>query len=478
MRFDTILHGGRVVTPNGVLAADVGIAEGKISAVEQDLGRSADRLIDAHGRLVVPGAVDVHTHFANTLGTHGQTADDYESGTRAAAAGGITTCVNYAFQSRGQTLKQTLDAELAKAEGKSLIDFGVHVGVTDLHSTPALGEFEWLVDHGVTSLKVFTTVDDFRLSDRDLLYVFQAARDQHMLVNVHAEDDALIQHLTAKYLAESPADMTSLVRSRPAAAEAIAVERSTAYARAVNCPVYIVHVSSSAALEAIGRARAAGGVVYAEARPAYLYLDESLYELPGLEGRKFASIPPLRPLSDQEALWAAMASGEIQTYATDHTTWTKAIKTDPALNFAEVPGGIPDVQTSVGMLFSEGVSRGRLSLERFVDLCSANPAKIFGLWPAKGRIGVGSDADMLLIDPELNKELRLEEMLSRCDYLPYVGYKAHGWPVMAISRGEVIFTEGEVTGAPGRGRFMVRNRVTDHEPLVARARGQTAPRSS
>lgn len=208
--------------------------------------------------------------------------------------------------------------------------------------------------------------------------------------------------------------------------------------------------------------------MYAEARPAYLYLDESAYSLPDQQGRKFASIPPLRSGHDQDALWKAMADGgDIQTYATDHTTWLRAIKTDPSLNFSQVPGGVPDVQTTIGMLFSEGVTRGRLSVERFVELCSSNPAKIFGLWPRKGRIGVGSDADLVLIDPQVRLQLRQEDMLSRCDYLPYEGYQAHGWPVMTIAGGEVIFENGLVSGTPGRGRFLHRERLADSQPVVS-----------
>ena len=461
-----MVRGGRVVTEDGVIEADIGIRDGKIASVAQDLSGSTSQEVDASGCLVIPGAVDAHTHFANSLGSYGRTADDYDSGTRAAAAGGITSCINYSFQARGETLQSALDRELQNAQGNSLIDFGVHIGVTDLRSTPALDEFGHLADQGVTSLKVFTTVDEFMLSDRDLLRVLEVARIQRMLVNIHAEDDALVQHLTDINLAKAPHDIRSLTKSRPDESEAIAVERSAAYARVAGCPVYFVHVSSAAALRAIARARKAGGVVYAEARPAYLFLDERSYDLPGQQGRKFASIPPLRPLRDQRALWRALSNGEIQTYATDHTTWTMAIKTDPRLTFAEVPGGIPDVQTSVGMLFSEGVSRGRFSIERFVELCSANPAKIFGLWPMKGRIGVGSDADLVLIDPNLSKELKAEEMLSRCDYLPYAGYRARGWPVLTISRGDVIWERGKIVGGKGRGRFLRRERLADRQPVL------------
>jgi dihydropyrimidinase len=465
VNFDLVVRGGRVVTEDGVIDADIGILGGKIASVASGISSSPDQEIDASGCLVIPGAVDVHTHFANSLGTYGRTADDYESGTQAAAAGGITTCINYSFQARGETLQSALDREFQNADGNSLIDFGVHIGVTDIRSTPALDEFARLAEQGVTSLKVFTTVDEFMLSDRDLLRVLEAARVQRMLVNIHAEDDALVQHLTETYLARAPHDIRSLTKSRPDESEAVAVERSAAYARVAGCPVYFVHVSSAAALRAISRARKAGGVVYAEARPAYLFLDERSYDLPDQQGRKFASIPPLRPLRDQRALWRALASGEIQTYATDHTTWTMAIKTDPRLTFAEVPGGIPDVQTSVGMLFSEGVSRGRFSVERFVDLCSANPAKIFGLWPMKGRIGVGSDADLVLIDPNLRKELKAEDMLSRCDYLPYAGYRTRGWPVLTMSRGDVIWDRGRIAGAKGRGRFLRRERLADRRSV-------------
>ena len=457
---DCIIRGGTVVSDDSVARLDVGIADGQIAALSESLSAQGAREIDAGGCVVIPGAVDVHTHFANTLGVHGQTADDYWSGTRAAAAGGITTVINYAFQERGESLANTVERERGRANGSSLIDYGFHVGVTDITDSPALGEFARLGDEGITSVKVFTTVEIFRLSDRDLLRVLEQARTDQLLVNIHAEDDALIEHLTEKQLKSAPDDIRSLALSRPDEAEALAVERSATYARAVGCPIYIVHVSSAAALRTIRRARRAGGAVYAEARPAYLFLDESCYDLPAQQGRRYASVPPLRPLSDQRALWRALVRGEIQTYATDHTTWKLSTKTDPTLNFAEVPGGIPDVQTSVGMLFSEGVSRRRMPLLQFAKACSTNPAKIFGLWPRKGRLAVGSDADIVVLDPAL--ELRLDELEteSQCDYLPYAGYVSKGWPVLTMSRGEVICERGRITGEKGRGRFLVRGRHT------------------
>jgi len=458
MEFDLVVRGGRLVTAEGSFEADLGIKDGKIAAIARGLSNSGgSRVIDAKGLLVLPGAIDVHTHFATNVG-EGSTADDYESGSRAAAAGGITSFVNFAFQEHGKSLRQAVDAELAKAEGKSHLDYGVHVAITDIGPTGVLDEIDHLATEGFPSIKLFTTIDDFKLSDEQIITVLASAARHGVIVNVHAEDDGLIRYLTGELLRQGKTQVSHLFDARPPEAEALATARIAAYAKAVGSVVYFVHLSCALALDAVRRARAAGTQVFVETRPAYLYLDRSRYQLPGQEGNKYVTWPPLRESADQLALWDGLRNGEIQTYATDHTTWTAAQKMNPRLTFAEIPGGVSNVQTSIGMLYSEGVSRGRLTENQFVAVCSTNPAKLFGLWPDKGTLAVGADADIMLIDPERRVTIQSRAMESRSDFDPYEGYQATGWPSTVISRGEVIVEDGRVQSRPGRGQLLRRSR--------------------
>lgn len=455
MKLDTIVRDGTLTTAGGTSRADLGIAGGRIAAIGDDLASEGAEVIDAGGLLVVPGAIDVHTHFDTRIGGE-RTADDYESGSRAAAAGGITSFVNFSFQSPGGSLEEAAEAEVARAEGRTLLDYGVHLVVSDLGRPGLLDGLADLVRRGFTSLKIFTAVGELALGDRDVLRVLQAAANCGVMVNVHAEDGALIDHHTDRLLREGRRSVVHLGEARPPAAEALATARVAGYAAQVGCAVYFVHLSCRQALDAVRKARTEGAEVYVETRPAYLYLDSERYLLPEPEGNKFVCWPPLRTPDDRAALWDGLRSGEIQTYATDHTTWMAAQKTDPSLVFSDIPGGVSNVQTSVGMLYGEGVRTGRISLNRFVEVTATNPARLFGMWPAKGTLAVGSDADVVLIDPKARFQVRASNMESRSDFDPYEGYEAVGWPVLTMSRGEVIVRDGRVSGRPGRGRFLRR----------------------
>jgi len=457
--FDTVIHGGTLVTADGTAHADLGVRDGRIHGIAPDLtaGVATDAVIDASGLLVLPGAIDVHTHFATTIG-ESRTADDFESGSRAAAAGGITTVVNFAIQLHGASLAETVAGEVRKAEADSHIDVGLHVGVTSCEPH-VLAEVKSLVDAGFTSFKMFTAVGEHALSDAEALSLLQAVGDAGGLVMVHAEDGALLEHLSSRLLSEGKDGVRYLNDARPTAAEALAVARISEYGRFTGCPVYIVHLSCRDALDSVRRARSAGAEVYVETRPAYLFLDKSIYERP--DGPKFVTWPPIRGLDDQNALWHGIRVGEIQTYATDHTTWSLAEKMAPGLTFATVPGGVSNVQTSVAMLYSEGVRKGKISLSQMVSLLSTNPAKIFGMWPRKGSLSIGADADILLLDP--GKEVVIDEsrMESASDFDPYEGRHVESWPVLTMSRGDVVMVQGKIISDPGRGRIVKRARFRD-----------------
>ena len=457
MAFDTIIRGGTVVTASESYLADVAVNAGRVVAIGSSLG-DATRVIDATGRLVVPGAIDVHTHFEHFVSYVGaENADDYESGTRAAAAGGITTILNFAFQHRGELLAPSLEHELSIAKD-SHVDYGLHLCVTDLSVDGILDEVGALADRGFPSLKIFTSVGNYQLSDGEILRLLQYAWERGIMVNVHAEDHALISHLSQQHLARGETGVRYLPRARPPLAEALATWKVGTYARAIGAPVYFVHLSSREALDAVRELRARGGEVYVETRPVYLYLDDSKYELPDREGNKYVCLPPLRSKENQQALWEGLRNGEIQTYATDHAPWQSTQKTDPSKPFPNIPAGVSNVQTTIGMLFAEGVTKGRISANQFVAVTATNPAKLFGMWPEKGTIAVGADADIVLIDPQRKMTITHAEMHSKADYDPYEGYEGVGWPVLTMSRGEVIAVDGTVTSSAGRGRLLARRR--------------------
>lgn len=453
-RSDTLIKGGTIATSDGVFRADLAIGAGRIRAIGADLPAGPAEVIDASGLLVLPGGIDVHTHFDTEIGG-ARTADDFESGTRAAAAGGITTVINFAIQEPGSSLTEAVADARERAEGTCHVDFGLHVGVTDCGPVAA-AEVESLAAAGFTSFKMFTALGESALTDREALSLLEAVAGARCLLTVHAEDGALIDHVSQRLLADGRRTVRYLNEARPASAEAIAVARIAEYARQTGCPLYIVHLSCQAALDAVRHARSAGADVYVETRPAYLFLDSSVYDRP--DGAKFVTWPPIRPRADQDALWGGLRCGEIQVYATDHTTWSLAQKMAPGLTFADTPGGVSNIQTSIGMLYSEGVRTGRISLSQMVALTAANPARLFGLWPRKGTLSVGADADVILFDPGKELTVRSSSMESASDFDPYEGRTVSGWPVLTMSRGEVIMCGGQVRSAAGRGELLRRGR--------------------
>jgi dihydropyrimidinase len=451
---DTLIRGGIAVGPDGPFRADIGVREGTITQIGSDLG-SADEVIDATGCLVLPGAIDVHTHFETEV-AGSRTADTFESGSRAAAAGGVTTFVNFAIQEAGDLLWPTVEREMEKAGSSCHVDYGFHVGVTDA-TDAALAQIPSLADAGFTSFKMFTTLGETALSDRESLALLSAVGRADCLVMVHAEDGALIDDRTAVLLGDGKRSVRYLNTARPTSAEALATGRIAAYAGVVGCPVYIVHLSCKAALDAVRQARSDGVEVYVETRPAYLFMDSSVYDRD--DGPKFVTWPPIRGVEDQQALWHALALGEVHCYATDHTTWTIAQKLDPSRTFADVPGGVSNIQTSVPMLYNEGVAKGRIGLTDFVAVTSTNPAKLFGLWPKKGGIHVGGDADLYVLAEGRRFVVHADHMESLSDFDPYEGYVADAWPVLTMSRGEVLVRDGKVGSIPGRGQLVKRKRL-------------------
>lgn len=447
---DLAVIGARAVTPSGTKPADIGVRDGRIARVAPPgTLEDAAHTIDARGTLLLPGALDPHTHLdAEMFGS--RTADDFESGTVAAAAGGVTAIIDYAFQSEGRSLAEAVSRWDEKARGRAVIDYGFHVAILD-PSAPTVSEIGRIVERGVTSFKIFM-MRGFEERARDFLRAFAAAAEAGGLLTIHAEDQHLIGYCTENLLSSGRNGIAYFAASRPPLSEAAAVARALRMTELTGAAAYFVHLSSAAALREIRRARAEGRKVLAETRPIYLYLTEEKFREPG--GERYVGYPPLRARDDVEALWEALADGTIDVVATDHCSWTSGQKT--ADRFTRIPPGMSNLETLVPMLYSEGVAKGRITLERMVELVASNPARIFGLYPRKGAIIEGADADLVVFDPGAKVVIRAGEMHSRADYDPFEGFEVAGWPRVTISRGEIIVAGRKSRAQPGRGKFLVR----------------------
>ena len=454
MDYDLVVRAGLVATATDAKVADLGIRGGRIAAIDAGLPQCKHE-IDARGLLVVPGGVDVHTHLdLDLFGT--RTADDFESGTAAAACGGVTTICDYAWQKAGDSLAKTIDIWKAKAAGKAHVDYGFHVIVSDA-SDAVLKEFPALVGAGFPSFKVFT-IRDFGVSDEALLRVMRAGKAAGAIINVHCENSDMLDLAQNDLIAAGRTDPRYYASSRPALAEIEATRRVIDYAELVDAEVYIVHMSCSGAADAVRAARRRGLRVWGETRPIYLGLTDEAYEGGGLQAAKVCGAPPLRTDTDLSALWDAMRSGDIQTVGSDNTSWTVKQKEEGATDFRKVPYGVPGLETEMRVIYSEGVTKGRISLQTFVSVFSTAPAKLFGLYPQKGTIAVGSDADLLLLDPEATQTIDERTLHSRAGYDPFHGLEVRGVPRLTLSRGEVIARDGEILSRPGRGQLVLRER--------------------
>ncbi len=450
---DLAITGATVVTPGATKPADVGVKDGKIASIAAP-GKleQAAQTLDARGMLLLPGAVDPHTHLdAEMFGA--TTADDFESGTIAAAAGGVTTIIDYAFQAQGGSLSEAVSKWDDKAHSRAIIDYGFHVAILD--PTPeAIAEIPKIVERGVTSFKIFM-MRGFDDRARDFLRAFKMAADSGALLTIHAEDEHLIGYCTERLLGAGNRGVAHFASSRPPLSEAAAVLRGLKMTELTGAPAYFVHLSSKAAIDEIRRARknGAGRAVLAETRPIYLYLTQEKFLEP--QGEKYVGYPPLRERADVDAIWEALADGTVDVVATDHCSWELARKT-AADRFTRIPPGMSNLETLVPMLYSEGVVKRRISLARMVELVAATPAKIFGLYPRKGAIVEGADADLVVFDPEAKVVVHADEMHSRADYDPFEGVEVTGWPRVTISRGEQIVSNRKSAARAGRGMFLPR----------------------
>lgn len=456
------MQGGRVVTAGADGDADVLIDGDRVTAVEPGIDMPVDRVLDAHGCYVLPGAVDPHTHLDMPWGET-STCDDFTSGTVAAACGGTTTIVDFCVQQPGQRIADALDEWHAKLRRTPpVVDVGFHLAVTDLAVPQAEADLVAAVRAGVTSFKLFMAYKGSLMVDDETLFrTMRAAADLGALVLVHAENGGVVEVLVREALAAGHVEPRWHALTRPPAVEAEATARAIALARIAGCDLYVVHVSCAEALAPVAAARAAGERVWGETCPQYLLLDESLLAAPGFEGAKAVFTPPPRAPEHQAHLWLALAGDELCVISTDHCPWTfdeqKALGRG---DFSRIPNGAPGIEYRLALLHEFGVRSGRFDLRRMVELVATNPAKLFGLHPRKGTLAPGADADLVIFDPAVEHVCSSATEHSRVDYCLYEGKAVHGWPRTVLAGGRVVAENGEPVAGAGAGRFLARGSVT------------------
>ncbi len=454
----TLIQGGTVVTAAETMRADVLVDGEKVVAVGTSLGAGADRTVDAAGRYVMPGAIDVHTHMEMPFGGT-FSADDFATGTAAAAWGGTTTIVDFAIHDYGESLQAGLDRWHQKAGPKAHIDYGFHMIVREVNEQ-TLADMDALVGRGVPSFKLFMAYPGvFMVDDASLFRAMSRTSENGGLIMLHAENGGPIDVLIQRYLAEGRTDPVNHGLTRPSSMEGEAVHRAVALADLAGVAVYIVHLSSADALNAVREARDRGLATLAETCPQYLYLSLDDLGREGFEGAKYVCSPPLRPVRHQAELWKGLRQDDLQVVSTDHCPFDyKEQKEMGRGNFAKIPNGLPGVEDRFTLLYDGGVRAGHITLNRFVELVATAPAKLFGLWPRKGTVAPGSDADIVVFDPEAERTLSASTHHMNVDYSCYEGRRVHGVPEVVMQRGETLVDHGTFLGRPGQGRFLERSR--------------------
>src|SRR5256885_806518 len=458
----TLIQNGHIVTAVDSYVADILIDGATVRLIGKELDKVAgavDKTIDATSKLVIPGGIDPHTHMDLPFGGT-SSSDDFESGTRAAAFGGTTTIVDFAVQYHGQSLNQALDVWFAKAEGKAVIDYGFHMIVTDLPDQ-RLPELKGLISQGISSFKLFMAYPGvFLVDDGTIFKAMTSAGNKGGLICMHAENGVVIDVLVKRALAEGKTAPKYHALTRPTKAEAEGVHRAIAIAEMANSPVYIVHLSCYDALKEVQAARDLGLPAYAETCPQYLFLDDTYYEQEDFEGAKYVMTPPLRDKANQEQLWKGLRGNDLQVISTDHCPFCfKEQKELGRDDFSKIPNGGPGVEHRMSLIYDGGVVPGRINLNRFVELTSTAAAKIFGLFPKKGTIAVGSDADIVIFDPNREQTISAKTRHMRVDYSAYEGGRVRGVVETVLSRGNTVVENGEFKGKPGYGQFVRRGTV-------------------
>ncbi len=453
---DCKIINGTVVTATDTYRAEVGIVGEKVVQIAKKVQGTAEKVVDAKGCYVMPGGIDIHTHLDMPFGGT-VSSDDFETGTMAAAFGGTTTLVDFAIQGKRMSLKRALSIWMKKARGKAVIDYGFHVAIC--HLTPKiLNEIPQMVKAGVPSFKCFLAYKGALMIDDGALYqVLRKSKQAGALVMIHAENGDVLDVLIKDMLAKGKTAPKYHALSRPPEAEGEATGRGIAIAQMAQAPIYIVHLSCKEALDKVKAARASGFPVFAETCPQYLLKSYDNYLERGFNGAKYVMSPPLRDKSNWDLLWKGLGSGDLQVVSTDHCPFNfKGQKSMGKKSFAAIPNGAPGVEHRLMLMFSEGVGKKRFSINKFVELVSTAPAKLFGLYPEKGTIAIGSHADLILLDPKASFTITAKTHHQNVDYTPYEGFKGKGVLKTVFSRGRMVIEDGQFKGRPGAGQFIKR----------------------
>ena len=455
-----LIKNGVIVTATDTYEASILIEEGIIKAIGTDLSADdVDEVIDAHGGYVFPGGIDPHTHLDMPFGGT-VTADDFESGTKAAAFGGTTTVLDFCLTNKGEPLQNSINVWHKKSKDKAVIDYSFHLMIGEV-TDEVLTELPQIIeDEGITSFKVFMAYKNvFQADDSVLFKTLRSAKELGALVMVHAENGDVIDFLVSEALEAGNTDPIHHARTRPVIAEEEATGRATQLTTLADSQLYVVHVTSSKAADKIAEARRKGANIWGETCPQYLVLDETNLEEADFEGAKYVCSPPLREAWNQDKLWHALKSGQLQTLGSDHCSFNfKGQKDLGKDDFSKIPNGMPVIEDRFSILFSEGVKKGRITLNQFVDLVSTRSAKLFGMFPQKGTIAVGSDADLVIFDPNCERTLSVETHHMDVDYNPFEGMKVTGEPVSVLSRGNFVIKNKEFVGKPGNGNYLKRKK--------------------
>ena len=459
----TLITNGHIITATDDFLGDILIEDEQIAAVGSPgtfASLQIDTILDAQGKYIFPGAIDVHTHMELSLPTT-VASDDFESGTIAAACGGTTTIIDFANQQRGHSLAEALQSWHRKAGGKAVIDYGFHITITDLPSAPETAMDEMIAE-GVTTFKLLMAYPGtFMVDDETIYRVLRRSARLGGLVMVHAENGITIDFIVREALAAGHTAPIYHAHTRPAILEGEAAQRAIMLATLTEAPLYVVHVSCAHSLHAVAAARVKGLPVWGETCPQYLYLDDSCYTAPGFEGAKYVCTPPIRSDADNEALWVGLQRRELQVVSTDHAPFNYHGQKELGLHdFTKIPNGLPGVEHRVILMY-DGVRKGKLAIQHFVDLVSTMPAKLFGLFPRKGTISPGSDADLVFFDPDRTMTISAATQHQRVDYTPYEGMRVQGVPAIVLLRGKVIVRDGEYVGGKGGGQYLPRKTFTE-----------------
>ena len=455
----TLVRNGTIITASDRYQADLSIDKGVITTIGRGLPLAADTVVDASGCLVMPGGVDVHTHLDMPFGGT-RSADDFESGTVAAAHGGTTTLIDFAIQDFGSGLNPALETWMGRAEGKSVIDYAFHMIVRELTDQVSIDMDRMVRQEGVTSFKLFMAYPGvFMVDDATIFKAMLKTRENGGLICMHAENGGVIDTLVKEALRKGERAPKYHALTRPTRAEGEATGRAIALSEMAGVPIYIVHLSCADALEKVKQARDMGLPAYAETCPQYLFLSYDNYEREGFEGAKFVMSPPLREKWHQDVLWKGILKNDLQVVSTDHCPFCMNEPPQKQLgvdDFSKIPNGAPGIETRLMLLWDGGVRTGRIDPHRFVEICSSSPARMFGLWPKKGTIAVGSDGDLVVWNPNRTVTLSAKTHHMKVDYNPYEGRVVQGAPAKVVSRGEVIVDDGKFVGKRGRGQFVKR----------------------